>query len=97
MEFEMIDDGPTGAQDVEILRGIEIREFTREDFTDLAAEELPLVLEPGAFDEGLIDSQVTSLSVFDEEGSFGNVIEQLFNDGQLGRDGRRVKNYLAVG
>jgi hypothetical protein len=86
MQFEVIDDRPAGAQNGLVLGGVKVGEFPWENFADLLTQELAFLLQPAALDQGLVDRQVTACGVFDKECRFRNVIEQLFNDGQLSGD-----------
>jgi hypothetical protein len=86
MQFEMIDHCAAGTQNGLVLGGIEIGEFPRKDLPDLSSQELAFVLQTAAVDQGLVNCQVAPSGVFDEERRLRNVIEQLFDNGQLSGD-----------
>src|SRR2546427_7721677 len=89
MQFQVLDDGPARASDRLILRSIEFSQFLGKDFTHMATQQLPLFLQTAAFDQRLIHDQIAPLRIFEEEGNFRDMIEQLLKDNQLGREIRR--------
>ena len=81
MQFEVIDDCAASADNRLVLAGVKFRQLFRKDLLNMTSEQFFFVAAPAAFDEGLIDGDVTAASVFDKKCGVGNVIEELFDDG----------------
>ena len=75
VQFQMIDDCATSADDRLVLVGVKLGEFFREDFLNMTSKQFLLVAATTTFDEGLINGDVTAASVFDKKCGVGNVIE----------------------
>src|SRR5437899_1642548 len=89
MQFQMIDNRAASADDSLVLAGVKFRQLFRKDLLNMTPEQFFFVAAPAAFDEGLIDGDVTAASVFDKKCGVRNVVEELLDDGQLGGNARR--------
>ncbi len=85
MEFELVADGAAAAEDFGVL-GVEAGgEVWGEDVVDGFAEEVAALAEAGAAEEGAVYGGVAAGGVFDEEGDFGELLEEF--DHGLGAEG----------
>ncbi len=89
MQFEVIDYCAASADDRLVLVGVKFSEFFRKYLLNMTSEQFLFVAATTTFDEGLINGNVTTASVFDKKCGVGNVIEKLLDDGQFGGDARR--------
>jgi hypothetical protein len=81
MKFQMIDNGAPGADNSLVLIGVKLREFFGEYLLYVATEKFLLIAATTAINQGLIDSDVTATSIFDEKCGVRNVVEELLDDG----------------
>jgi hypothetical protein len=81
VQFQVVNDRPAGAQYGLILGCIELRQVLWKNVTDVAPDQLSLVLQTASFNERLIHSQVAALRVFEKKCCFRDVIKELFQDG----------------
>jgi hypothetical protein len=84
MQFQMIDDAATGANDGLVLNGVKFGEFFGKDFLHVATQEFLFIAATATFDQGLVNGDISAARVFNEEHGVGNVIEKLLDNGQFG-------------
>lgn len=81
MQFKVIDDGAATADDRLVLVRVNFGKLFWKNLLNMPAEQFLFIAATTAFDERLIDGDVTAASVFDKKCGVGNVIEKLFDDG----------------
>ena len=89
MQLEAVKNGPARAQDRGVLRGVTFREFRRKNVAHMEAEQFAFFAQPTALDERLVDGEIVTARVFEEERGLRQVVEKLFEQGARGRRGRR--------
>lgn len=80
MQFQMIDDSASSADDTLVLNSVKFSEFFWENFLNMTSQQFLFLAATTAFDQRLIDRDVAAASVFDKECSVWNVIEELFDN-----------------
>ena len=81
MQLQMVNYRAASLDNSLVLVGINFGEFLGENLLDVPAEKFLFIAATATINQGLIDGDVTAASIFDEESSVGNVIEELLDDG----------------
>ena len=88
MQFEVVQERPSGLQNGRILRGRDAAKLTRTNLGGPFAENLGLLAQTVSLDEGTINHQVPSGRILDEEHHVRRLIEEAFQK----RDVHRRRN-----
>src|ERR1019366_10238044 len=75
VQFEVVHNWLSGAQNSLILPGIDFGEFLREDLQHISSQQLLLVCDPASLHEGLVDGGVAAMKILDEESDFRHMVE----------------------
>jgi hypothetical protein len=83
VQFEVVHNWLSGAQDSLILPGIDFGEFLREDLQHITSEQLLLVCDPASLHERLVNGGVAAMKILDEKSDFRHMVENPLNHHHL--------------